>query len=129
MASIIILYDSKCDFCTASVMALKKIDWLGQLELRDLHKKESYKGINIQKKEAEKIVHAISGGKATTGFFAFRTIAWRVPVFWLLAPILYLPGAAFVGKATYKWITEHRTMLYGKCSSGTCAIHKSSNER
>ncbi len=109
MQKIIILYDSKCDFCTSSVKALKKIDWLGALELRDLFDTKSYKDLpKISIKEAAKIVHAVSNGNVQTGFFAFRILTWRIPLLWPLAPILYLPGTSKVGRVMYKWISERR---------------------
>ena len=51
---------------------------------------------------------ATSGGRHYFGFSAYRALSWKLPVFWPLLPLLYLPGARLIGDAVYRRIAERR---------------------
>jgi predicted DCC family thiol-disulfide oxidoreductase YuxK len=54
-----------------------------------------------------------SSGQVFRGYYACRRIAAALPAFWILLPLLYLPGSAVVGTPLYAWVADHRTLLSG----------------
>ncbi len=109
---IIILFDGRCGLCQWSVKILRALDWLHHLQFENFHDtnvRETYAS-NIPLEQLNHEMHAVlSNGNIVKGFFAFRAIAWRVPLLWLLAPFLYLPGMPWMGKKAYGWIAQHRS--------------------
>jgi hypothetical protein len=61
------------------------------------------------------------GGQVHHGFHAFRWMAWRLPVLWLLLPLLYLPGAPALGQRLYLWVARNRFRLV-PCHGGVCTL-------
>jgi hypothetical protein len=55
------------------------------------------------------------------GFTAFRWMAWRLPLCWCLAPLLYLPGMASLGQRVYRWVARNRFRLV-PCHGGICKM-------
>ncbi len=55
------------------------------------------------------------------GFGAFRWMAWRLPLLWLVAPLLYLPGVPYLGQRVYLWIAKRRYRLV-PCRDGVCTL-------
>ena len=51
---------------------------------------------------------AVRRGRVYFGFSAYRVIAWRIPLFWPVAPLLYVPGVRPAGDAVYRRIAERR---------------------
>jgi hypothetical protein len=51
--------------------------------------------------------------RVTFGFSAYRALAWRVPAFWLLLPVLYVPGVRYVGDGVYRRVSAGR---HASCS-------------
>ena len=52
-----------------------------------------------------------------------RWMAWRIPVLWWLAPLLYLPGVPWLGRKLYRWVAKNRYDLV-PCKDGVCALPK-----
>ena len=48
------------------------------------------------------------GGHLYGGYRAIRWLAWRLPMTWLVAPMLYLPGMTFIGQKIYLWVARNR---------------------
>ena len=108
---IVVLYDGRCGLCNTSVFILSMLDWLHNFSFANYHDPENRKryapnlGLNALSKE----MHIRLGdGSYRKGFFAFRIVAWRVPVLWPLAPLGYLPGAGFIGSKVYAYVANHR---------------------
>ncbi len=59
-------------------------------------------------------------GKTYGGFFAVRDIARHLPLSFLLALLLYIPGVSLLGVPVYQWISKNRYRLGGK-SPESCA--------
>lgn len=49
-------------------------------------------------------------------FFAVRALLGYSKLFWL-QPLLYLPGATFLGSKLYSWVARNRYALFGQRSS------------
>ena len=120
-----VFYDGDCAFCCKSIGLLKKLDWLRKLEY-----------INVRD-ETQPILHApplvgaplldqmhvvpSDGRRLYGGYRAIRWLAWRLPLTWLAAPFLYLPGMTFVGQKFYLWIARNRFKII-PCEHGACKI-------
>jgi predicted DCC family thiol-disulfide oxidoreductase YuxK len=55
------------------------------------------------------------------GYQAIRWLAWRLPLTWLIAPFLYLPGMTYLGQKVYLWIARNRFKII-PCEHGVCRI-------
>ena len=47
----------------------------------------------------------------------------RLPLLWLSAPLLYLPGVPWLGQCIYLWVARNRFNLV-PCRDGVCDIQK-----
>jgi len=54
--------------------------------------------------ESKRELRVIRRGHAYRGFAACRVIALTLPVFWVLAPLLFLPGVSWLGTAIYRYV-------------------------
>jgi predicted DCC family thiol-disulfide oxidoreductase YuxK len=126
-----VFYDGQCLFCVKSVNLLKTFDWFGRLSFFDSRHPElgPANGPTFDRNRLLEEIHLVppNGTTELTGFFAFRWIAWRLPLFWPLAPFLYLPGAARWGQRLYLWIARNRFRLV-PCHGGVCRTMHAAQE-
>ena len=66
---------------------------------------------NVALKDLEEEMHVIFRGKAYRGFYGYRRIASALPVFWPLAPWLFLPGISSLGALVYGYVARHRRQV------------------
>jgi predicted DCC family thiol-disulfide oxidoreductase YuxK len=122
-----VLYDGDCPLCRRSVAILRKLDWLGKLEF--LNAREADLPIlqhpTIAAAPFMDEMHLVTpdGRRLYHGFGVFRWMAWRLPALWLAAPLLYLPGVAWIGQRVYLWVARNRFHLV-PCQHGVCEIQK-----
>ena len=102
--SVQVFYDGDCGLCQRTVRVLQRLDTLKQLEWVDFRR--TLVAIDTSRLEHE--MAATSGGRTYFGFSAYRALSWKLPVFWPLLPLMYLPGARFIGDAVYRRIAERR---------------------
>lgn len=99
-----IFYDGDCGLCQRTVRVLKRLDTLKRLQWVDFRTTR----VDIDTSRLEHEMAATSGGRTYFGFSAYRALSWKVPAFWPLLPLLYLPGARLIGDAVYRRIAERR---------------------
>lgn len=121
----VVLYDGACPLCRRSVRILQKLDWLNKLhpqDARDVANLPPCEVLLVPKKLLEEM-HVVTPDRrhAPAGFRAFRWLAWRLPLAWPLAPLLYLPGAAWLGGKVYRWVARNRFNLV-PCKDGVCHL-------
>ena len=55
-----------------------------------------------------------------SSFYAFREVAWGVPIFWPALALLYFPGIPWFGVRVYRWVAANRLNIplrnVDKCS-------------
>jgi predicted DCC family thiol-disulfide oxidoreductase YuxK len=120
----LVLYDGQCPLCQRSVRLLRRLDWLGRLAYRDARHPEALPPgtppLDPQRLLEE--MHVITPGRRVLhGFRALRWLAWRLPLLWLLAPLLYIPGVPWLGQKLYLWIARNRLHLV-PCHGGVCTL-------
>lgn len=120
-----VLFDGDCAFCRKSVELLKKLDWFGNLDfvnVRDeslpLLKEPPVAGAPLLEQ-----MHVLTrdGQHLYGGYRAIRWLAWRLPLTWLVAPFLYLPGMTYLGQKVYLAIARNRFKII-PCEHGACSL-------
>jgi predicted DCC family thiol-disulfide oxidoreductase YuxK len=104
---------------------LRRLDWLGRLDFvnaRDLERLPAYDPpLDPDRLLQEMHLLTPDGSRLYHGFAALRWMAWRLPLLWPLAPLLYLPGMPWLGQKLYLWVARNRFHLV-PCHGGVCAI-------
>lgn len=118
---IVVLYDGKCHLCRRSVFTLQLLDQLDRLEIvnfRDAAQRKRH-AAKIHEEDLDRAMHIkMPEGTYYKGFFAFRKIAWHLPLTRIFTPVFYVPGVPYIGQIIYAHIAAKRK----KCSDGGCAI-------
>lgn len=119
-----VLFDGDCPLCQRLARRLARLDWRGKLHFQDARDTPNLPltppPLNPDRLLEE--MHLVTpDGRVYAGYRAFRWIAWRLPVFWLLAPLLYLPGVPWVGNKLYLWVARRRYRL-APCAHGACRL-------
>jgi predicted DCC family thiol-disulfide oxidoreductase YuxK len=121
----VVLYDGQCPLCRKSVSILKPLDWLGRLEFRDARDPANVppRQPPLELARLMEEMHLITpdGQHVYHGFHVFRWMAWRMPILWLIAPFLYLPGVPWLGQKIYLWVARNRYQLV-PCQDGVCTL-------
>jgi len=47
-------------------------------------------------------------GQTYAGFDAYRSLAWVIPLLWLVLPLLYLPPVKWLGSKIYRRVADNR---------------------
>ena len=122
-----LLYDGGCGFCLASVRRLAVLDAFGAIELLDFHTVPNlaalHRDLTPQRCHSRMQLVELSG-RLSEGFLAFRRMSLRIPLLFPLAPLLYLPGAGWVGQRAYDWIARRRFLLHTStlCKTNQCGL-------
>jgi predicted DCC family thiol-disulfide oxidoreductase YuxK len=120
-----VLYDGDCAFCCKSIALLKKLDWLGKLDYVNV-RDETQPILKDPLTAAAPLLEQMhvlprDGQTLYGGYRAIRFIAWRLPMTWLIAPLLYLPGMTWLGQKIYLWIARNRFKII-PCEHGACHV-------
>ena len=108
-----LVWDDECRFCRRWVDRISRIDWLGRIrwigasEVPDTPE-ELTKGWSPTVVEDSIWVKGIGSPASYTGFYAFRRLAWAIPLAWPFLPIVYLPFVPGIGQQIYAWIAKNR---------------------
>lgn len=117
--NITVLYDGICILCRRSMFTVGLMDNLGRIAAVDFRKNS----MGIAEKDLDKAMHVIVKSEKEVvykGFDGFRYLCWHLPMLMPIAPLLYIPGVAPIGRAMYAKIAENRK----KCADGVCT-HRS----
>jgi hypothetical protein len=63
-------------------------------------------------------------GRLSEGFFFLRRLSLKMPLLMPLVPVLYLPGAGWVGQRVYDWVARRRFLFHSSklCETNQCRI-------
>jgi len=109
-----IIYDGQCAFCIRTLKVFRRLDIYGRLDFCDSTDQEliASRFPALRGAEVEDAIYSVAGdGQLRRGFFAFRQMIWCSPLTWLLVPLFYFPGSAFLGTRVYAWVARHRRQL------------------
>ncbi len=116
---IMVLYDGSCRLCRRSAFGLAMLDTFKHLRLVDFRDAAARKKAapHLSESQLDLAMHILlPDGSVRTGFDAFRFMSWHLPVLWIKAPFLYLPGISHLGRIAYRWIAQNRQ----KCTHDRC---------
>jgi len=101
-------YDGRCSYCVRTTRLLRRLDWFGRLEMRDL----------TQTPEAELPVAIevamrgmpmrTSDGRVLVGYPAIRRALRRTPLGFLPALALSVPVISWGGARVYRFVADRR---------------------
>ena len=119
-----VLFDGDCPLCQRLSRTLARLDWRGKLHFQNARDVPNLP-ITSPPLNPDRLLeemHLVTPrGAILAGYRAFRWIAWRLPMFWPLAPLLYLPGVPWTGNKLYLWVARRRYRL-APCSHGVCRL-------
>jgi predicted DCC family thiol-disulfide oxidoreductase YuxK len=123
-----VFYDGNCPFCVRSVGLLRRLDWFGRLCCLDA-RREGVIPPNLPAERLLEEMHVLAPSvrRVYHGFGALRYLAWRLPLLWIIAPFLYIPGVAVIGQRIYLLIARNRFQLV-PCHAGVCAALSKTHE-
>jgi len=126
----VVIFDGKCNFCRGGV---EHIAWLdgGQrfvfISLHDPRVKELFPDLT-HAMMMEQMYIVTRNGATYGGADAARYLTRRLPVLWLLAPVMHIPFFGPVYRWGYKFVARNRYLIAGRkeddgCDNGYCKIH------
>jgi predicted DCC family thiol-disulfide oxidoreductase YuxK len=122
----IMLYDGMCRLCLAGVRNLKRLDWLKRLHYQDCRDIDRLppSAVPLDPQRLLEEMHVVTPDRQRVhaGYAAFRFMAWRLPLTWPIAPLMYVPGIPWLGSKLYLWIARNRYDLV-PCKDGACQLH------
>ncbi len=114
-----VIYDGHCHFCRRSIEQLQVMDLFARCDYVDYHSyvKSAQQLEQLHPSLSKQLVasqlHFITpDGKIYGGFFAFRQMAWLMPMLYPLLPLMYLPTADWLGLGVYRFIAQNRYLLH-----------------
>src|SRR3989338_7617901 len=116
------LYDGDCRICRRTMDILSRLDIFERLRLMNFREQapidEKRAGIPALSQETlAKEMHVLRGKRLFLGFDGYRQLAQVLPLGWLIAPFLWLPGVSWMGKQVYARVASGR--LGASACSGT----------
>ena len=123
----VVIYDGNCNFCQTQVRRLRRLDCCGSrlsfISLHDPRVAERYSDLtHVQLMEQMYVIDR--EGSRHGGADAIRYLSRRLPLMWLAAPILHLPGSAALWRWMYRQVAKRRYKLAGKkCDGDSCSVH------
>ena len=123
----VVIFDGECDFCRSQVSKLSRLDWSGNrlsfISLHDPRVADRYPDLTHEQMMEQ--MYVIDGqDRRHPGGDAVRYLSRRLPLLWIAAPILHLPGSAGLWRWLYNQVAKRRYKLSGKsCGSDSCSVH------
>jgi predicted DCC family thiol-disulfide oxidoreductase YuxK len=121
----VLAFDGKCILCVRGVGLIHRLDVFRRIQLVDFTDEINHERLidfDMARAQTEMLFASKKGWIG--GFRAFREVAKRLPLMWVMLPILYFPGTTTIGDAVYKKVAANRYALFGRCDDGYCEIHK-----
>ena len=121
----LVLFDGLCPLCQGSVAWLKRLDWFRAVDFKDARDPSNIPSMDppLALSRLLEEMHLVTTDlkKSLHGFKAFRYISWRIPLLFLLAPFMYIPGIPWLGQKIYLWVARNRFNLV-PCKDGVCHL-------
>jgi len=105
-----VYFDGECPMCTRARRLVDALDATGRIASLDARTADPPPGVD-RRTLLEEMVLRTSRGTVLRGFDAWRWLLARFPATFWFAPLLHLPGVAFVGRRVYRSVARGRTIL------------------
>ncbi len=128
----LLLYDGQCGFCLESITRLRVLDLFGWVDPLDFHTQPDLAKLHPLLTPARcrsEMVLVEPSGRLSGGFDAFARLCLHVPLLMGGTPLVYFPGARWVGTHLYRWVATHRDLLHHNptCATNQCSVRESGN--
>jgi len=107
-----VLYDGNCKLCKRTMASFRALDLFGRITYVNAldAKQVAAHGLDrLDAHETLKNMHTVKGPFVWKGFYAYRALSARMPVFWPVLPFLYLWPVPWFGKKVYQKVADSRT--------------------
>ncbi len=123
----VVIYDGHCNFCRGQVNTLRRLDpgglRLAYISLHDPRVAKRYPDLTHDQLMSQLYV-VDRRARRHGGADAVRYLTRRLPLLWIAAPILHLPGTANLWRWLYGQVAKRRYQLAGKsCEDDACSVH------
>lgn len=123
----VVIFDGQCNFCRSQVRTLHRLDVGGRrlafLSLHDERVAARYPELTTAEL-MEQMYVVDRHGQRHGGADAVRYLTRRLPLLWVAAPLLHLPGTAHLWRWLYRQVAKRRYRLAGKsCENDVCSTH------
>jgi len=108
-----ILYDGSCKYCRGTVRVLTAMDLFSRLTVMDFRRLDLERfnrenGCALDAEALEQAMALVCRGRVYSGFGAYRVLSTAIPALWIVAPLMYLPGIAPLGRWMYTHVALRR---------------------
>ena len=107
----LVIWDDGCSFCGWWVRRLRRLDWLRIHRFEGLSSRDALAEMGITRSEADDEIKVWDGRRVYGGFDAVREILKYLPVGFLWAQALALPGIRWIGVRAYRAVARRRMCL------------------
>ena len=116
MSKPMVLYDGECGFCTRSVRIGRALDWFNIFVWRSRWEPDIQKEFpEVPFDQTLRQMYCIKpDGKILGGFYCVRYLWLHLPLLWVPALFMYIPGVSFLGVPVYQWVARNRHRFGGK---------------
>lgn len=121
MKKLTVFYDNWCPNCSRFIKIVKKLDWLNLVESKELRNEQSKQFSLIDYEKATKQMASFNG-KWNYGYSSLFFIFIRLPILWILFPIIFLLKITGIGQILYIQLAINRKIIPLHCNEKTCEI-------
>ena len=112
-----LLYDGYCPLCRRTAGLLTGMDLFERVRLQSFRDTDfaafnGRHGVEVTRERADAEMLLVRDGRVYGGFDAYRQMSLMMPLMWLTAPAMWLPGASHVGRAIYAWVARNRLSFF-----------------
>jgi predicted DCC family thiol-disulfide oxidoreductase YuxK len=116
---LIFAYDAGCGPCRTTATVLARLALPCSVQFTSAQELAAENGQAIPGLAALRSeIHLITSKGSFRGFAAYRRVAWRIPVFWPIIPLLYVPPVSWSGERLYRALSRRRHCAVGTPVAG-----------
>lgn len=122
-----VVYDGNCKLCRRTIATFRVFDIFGRLTFLNALDEQALATHNLFWLDSQALLadmHAVLKANSWKGFYAYRVLAARIPIFWPILPLLYVWPVPQIGKRIYRRVADSRT-----CSLPQAEIHDTSKPK
>ncbi len=106
-----VLYDGNCGFCRTTMGLFRFFDVFGRIIYVNALDTRQVAGYGLEWLDPDALMtdmHVVKDKKVWKGFSAYRVLASRIPLFWLVWPFLYVWPVPLIGNLIYRRMADSR---------------------
>lgn len=106
-----VLYDGNCKICRRTIAILQRFDMFGRIVYVNALDHAELKRLGLGWADTAELfqdMHAISGTAKWKGYDAYRKLTLRIPLFWPIWPLLWVPPVPQIGAVIYRKVADSR---------------------